>query len=108
MADALQFEVVGPVDGDTDLEMGGPEIQQYLVKNVTQIGPYSHGNRFTAYIWENQERSMEYDGAVTSNVAALEHEVFHSWYARGIKPASQNDGWIDEAWDNYNTTADAL
>ena len=51
---------------------------------------------------------MEYNGAVTSNVAALEHEVFHSWYGRGIKPASQNDGWIDEAWDNYTTTAYAL
>jgi hypothetical protein len=108
MPEDLQLEVVGPVGGNTDLELVEQQIQQYLVKNVSQIGPYGHGNRFTAYIWENQERSMEYNGAVTSNVAALEHEVFHSWYARGLKPASQNDGWIDEAWDNYNTRRHAL
>jgi hypothetical protein len=45
---------------------------------------------------------MEYDGACTAAPDAIEHEVFHSWWARGLKPASQNDGWIDEAWTVYH------
>jgi hypothetical protein len=47
---------------------------------------------------------MEYDGAVTTEMAVLEHEVFHSWFARGLKPASQNDAWMDEGWTVYNTS----
>jgi aminopeptidase N len=47
---------------------------------------------------------MEYDGATTSSVPALEHEVFHSWFGRGIKPARAADGWIDEAWTTWATS----
>ena len=34
---------------------------------------------------------------------ALEHEVFHSWFGRGVKPARAADGWIDEAWTTWAT-----
>jgi hypothetical protein len=47
---------------------------------------------------------MEYDGAATTELAALKHEIFHSWFARGLKPASQNDSWMDEGWTVYCTT----
>lgn len=49
-------------------------------------------------------RGMEYDGATTASVGALEHEVFHSWFGRGVKPASAGDGWIDEAWTSWATS----
>jgi hypothetical protein len=45
---------------------------------------------------------MEYEGGTTTSVAALRHETFHSWFARGLKPASQPDAWWDEAWTVYN------
>jgi aminopeptidase N len=48
---------------------------------------------------------MEYDGATTASVAALEHEVFHSWFGRGVKPARASDGWIDEAWTSWATSS---
>ena len=48
---------------------------------------------------------MEYDGATTASVAALEHEVFHSWFGRGVKPARAADGWIDEAWTTWATAS---
>jgi aminopeptidase N len=48
---------------------------------------------------------MEYDGATTATVPALEHEVFHSWFGRGVKPARAADGWIDEAWTSWATTS---
>jgi aminopeptidase N len=62
-----------------------------------------HGDRFTTVIWA-AERGMEYDGATTASVPALEHEVFHSWFGRGIKPARASDGWIDEAWTTWSTS----
>jgi hypothetical protein len=79
-------------------------LQAYLPANATNVGPYAHGNRFACYVW-NSSRSMEYDGGVTTSVGALEHETFHSWYARGVKPATQNDAWIDEAFTEYNINA---
>ncbi len=66
-------------------------------------GPWAHGGRCTVYQWTG-DRSMEYDGATTSSLGALSHEIFHSWYGRGVRPASQNDGWIDEAWTTWMTS----
>ena len=77
-------------------------IHRWLEHYQAVVGPYAHEDRFTAYLWGN-DRSMEYDGAVCSNPDALEHELFHSWFARGVKPATQNDGWIDEAWTMWST-----
>jgi hypothetical protein len=48
---------------------------------------------------------MEYDGATTASVDALEHEVFHSWFGRGVKPARASDGWIDEAYTTWSTAS---
>jgi len=64
------------------------------------MGPWPHGSQCKIFIWTGG-RSMEYDGATTSSVGALRHELFHSWYGRGVKPASQNDAWWDEAFDVY-------
>jgi aminopeptidase N len=47
---------------------------------------------------------MEYDGATTGSEGSLEHEVFHSWFGRGVKPASARDGWIDEALATWWTS----
>ena len=59
-----------------------------------------HGNRFVAFF--NGSGGMEYEGGTTTSTGALPHETFHSWYARGIKPASQADGWWDEGWTNFH------
>lgn len=72
---------------------------RWLARNEAEIGPYHHGGRFVAFLHRG---GMEYDGACTAEPAALEHEVFHSWWARGLKPATQNDGWIDEAWTSFH------
>jgi hypothetical protein len=60
--------------------------------------PWPHGDRCTVFVWTGG-RSMEYDGATTTSMGALSHELFHSWFGRGLKPMTQNDGWFDEAWD---------
>jgi hypothetical protein len=91
-----------------DLATVESSLAGYLTDNVASSGPYVHGGRFTAFIWSGTARSMEYDGATTSTVGSLKHEVFHSWWARGVKPATQNDSWLDEGWTVYNTDAGAF
>lgn len=51
---------------------------------------------------------MEYCGATMTDFSALGHEMFHSYFARGVMPANGNSGWLDEAlasWrdDGYQT-----
>ncbi len=88
-----------------DLDAQAVAIERLLARNERQLGPYHHGNRYTAFLHKG---GMEYDGGCTAAPDALEHEVFHSWWARGLKPASQNDGWIDEAWTVYHDHGGAV
>ncbi|NVB43779.1 hypothetical protein G6O69_38635, partial [Pseudenhygromyxa sp. WMMC2535] len=69
---------------------------------VTSTGDFLHP-AMLGYV-SASARSMEYDGGFTTKPSDLEHEAFHSWWARGVHPATYADGWIDEAWDMYNTT----
>ncbi len=53
---------------------------------------------------------MEYCGATMTDFSALGHELFHSYFARGVMPANGNAGWLDEAlasWrdDGYLTSS---
>lgn len=40
---------------------------------------------------------MEYSGATMTSSFALNHEITHSWFARGVHPNNGNSGWMDEA-----------
>jgi len=74
-------------------------LQAWLADNELSTGRYLHGDRFVAFL---NVGGMEYEGGCTAGTGALRHETFHSWWARGVKPASQPDGWWDEAWTVYN------
>ncbi len=70
-------------------------------------GPYAHKD-LLIYVAETLEpplAGMEYCGATMTNPGtALEHEISHSWFGRGVMPANGNAGWIDEAiarWRDY-------
>lgn len=84
-----------------DLVAAQTSLASFLSDFDASIGSYMHGDRFVAYLTSFSSHSMEYDGATTSQISALEHEVFHSWWARGLLPASGEDGWLDEAWTTY-------
>lgn len=90
-------------EDDADLAACRADIIGWLAANAARYGPWVHGDRFTAVVWA-PGRGMEYDGATTASVGALEHEVFHSWFGRGVKPARASDGWIDEAWTSWATS----
>lgn len=74
-------------------------LKGWLADNENSTGSYLHNGRFVAFVHQG---GMEYDGGTTSGPGALQHETFHSWWARGLKPASQPDAWFDEAWAMYN------
>ena len=57
-------------------------------------GPYLHGS-FTAFI--SGSGGMEHGGATITSLAALGHELTHSWFGRGVMPSGGSSGWIDEA-----------
>lgn len=39
---------------------------------------------------------MEHAGATMTSFGALDHEMIHCYYAKGVVPANGNTGWIDE------------
>lgn len=74
------------------------EIKALLAGIESEYGPYHHGDRFVALF---DGVGMEYEGGTTTSPGALSHETFHSWFARGIKPSSQADGWWDEGFTTF-------
>jgi hypothetical protein len=74
-------------------------IKNYLINNDDSVGPYAHGQRFVTFL--RPTGGMEYDGGTTSSPFAIQHEAYHSWWGRGVKPASQPDAWFDEGWTTY-------
>lgn len=91
-------------DVDADIAACEADVKAWLAYMAARYGPWVHGDTFWAFVWE-PGRGMEYDGATTASVGALEHEVFHSWFGRGVKPARAADGWIDEAWTTWATSS---
>jgi len=71
-----------------DLNAQINNLKTFLSNNETKVGPYLHGNRFVAFF---NVGGMEYDGGTTTGTGPLRHETFHSWFARGLKAASQPD-----------------
>ena len=82
-----------------DLAVQINNLKAWLANNEGSTGSYLHGNRFVVFL---NVGGMEYEGGTTSGTDALRHETFHSWFGRGLKPASQPDAWWDEAWTVYN------
>jgi hypothetical protein len=96
-----------PVAVYTAKKSGTQNILQNFKTKVTSVlneleadyGPFLHPS-VTIY---NADLSawglggMEYSGATVTNIGSVSHELFHSYFARGIRPANGNAGWIDES-----------
>lgn len=85
--------------GAANLAARVADIKTFLTENENNYGPYLHENRFVAFF---NVGGMEYEGGTTTATSALKHETFHSWFARGVKPASQADGWWDEGFTSWH------
>lgn len=87
--------------GPEDLAYEGERIGRLLEANESVFGPFPL-ERYTCF-FQDRDGGMEYAGATTTSSGALAHEVLHSWFARGVMPASDADGWWDEAFTTYVT-----
>lgn len=68
---------------------------QYVEHFGNEIGFYPH-DAYLAHLYP-RSGGMEYSGATSCDPGSLRHEIMHSWWGRGAKPADGNAGWIDEA-----------
>jgi hypothetical protein len=103
-SEPIELRSARHLDVDADLGACEADVAAWMPYLAARYGPWAHGPAMTAFIW-GPGRGMEYDGATTAAVGALEHEVFHSWFGRGVKPARASDGWIDEAWTSWATAS---
>ena len=99
LSGTVALELYTRTDTGIDLDAIEEQLKLDMARFEDSTGPYLY-DRFTAYVWD-QRGGMEYDAATTSSVDAMSHETHHSWFARGARPLTQNDGWIDEAWTMY-------
>jgi|SoiMethySBSTD1v2_1073268.scaffolds.fasta_scaffold07846_8 hypothetical protein len=77
--------------------------KEVIAELEADYGAYAHES-LTIYITGDIDGGMEYCGATMTQLGALEHEITHSWFARGVMPGNGNSGWIDEAiasWRDY-------
>ncbi|WP_174189429.1 hypothetical protein [Nocardia barduliensis] len=88
------------VTDPTSLDEQLDRIAMLLAGNEANFGAYP-GDRFVCFL-HGASGGMEYALGATTSVAALRHEVLHSWFARGLSPASQADAWSDEAFARLN------
>jgi archaellum component FlaG (FlaF/FlaG flagellin family) len=85
-------------------------IKKSILKSLegleAQYGPFLH-NTVTVFIAGSG--GMEYCGATMTSLSALNHELTHSYFARGgFMPANGNAGWLDEAitsWSDEGATS---
>lgn len=72
------------------------ETIRVLKELETDYGAWAHPS-FVAYGTFVGTGGMEHAGATATSFAALDHEMLHSYFAKGVMPANGNTGWIDEA-----------
>jgi hypothetical protein len=93
----VTIEAWRPTSSTAHLTTELDRIKSFLIDIETDYGPYLHGSKFVAF-FNGIGGGMEYDGGTTTVPEALLHETFHSWFARGVRPSSQADGWWDEGF----------
>jgi hypothetical protein len=80
----------------TSLDAVLQTVREALPEYEARFGPYPHGDRFVVMADVDSE-GMEYAGGATGDLLSMRHEIAHSWFGRGVYPASQPDSWFDEA-----------
>lgn len=76
--------------------------KEVMAELENDYGPWPHPS-FIAY-GTLPGGGMEHSGATQTSYGALDHEMLHSYFAKGVQPASGDDGWLDEAiasWRDY-------
>ena len=91
--------------GGSSLDRTREKVERTIRELEADYGPFPHPS---ITVYQAGSGGMEYCGATMSDFGSLGHELFHSYFARGVMPANGNSGWLDEAiasWrdDGYQT-----
>lgn len=73
-----------------------PEAIRVMKELEGDYGAWAHPS-LVAYGTMKGTGGMEHSGATATSFGALDHEMLHSYFAKGVMPANGNSGWIDEA-----------
>lgn len=80
--------------GMRNLEVLKTKTSEFIHELESDYGAFLHPN---IIVYNAGMGGMEYCGATMTEMRALGHELFHSYFARGVMPANGNSGWLDEA-----------
>lgn len=83
-----------PWGGFNGLERLKERTNEIIQELESDYGPFPHPS---ITVYNAGAGGMEYCGATMTSASALGHELFHSYFARGVMPANGNAGWLDEA-----------
>ena len=95
----IAWEVWVGINTITEPEWFADQMLGWMNSYVQTLGDYAHPHMKLYKVSGN--RGMEYAGATMTAWGAARHEVFHTWWARGLEPATYADGWLDEAWTTF-------
>jgi len=84
--------------GGKDLEALKSETAEVFHELEGDYGAFPHPS---ITVYNAGSGGMEYCGATMTSRSALGHELFHSYFARGMMPANGNSGWLDEAFASW-------
>ncbi|MES2526928.1 MAG: hypothetical protein V4598_07560 [Bdellovibrionota bacterium] len=95
-----------PIITYTDWYLKTSDFMKYAKEVMAELekdyGPWAHSS-LIAY-GTLPGGGMEHSGATQTSIGALDHEMLHSYFAKGVMPAKGDDGWLDEAiasWRDY-------
>lgn len=77
-------------------------IQEVLAELEKDYGEFAHPQIFIYA--KSKSGGMEHSGGAETSLVSLDHELFHSYYAKGVMPANGSSGFLDEAmasWRDY-------
>jgi hypothetical protein len=77
-----------------NLKSAMSQSKDVLAELEEKLGAWSHPS---LVVYVAGQGGMEYCGATITSMAALGHEITHSFFARGVMPINGNSGWMDEA-----------
>lgn len=80
------------------------EAQKIFKELEADYGAYGHDSLIIFATGRGSGGGMEFSGAMTTTLGSLDHELLHSYFAKGVMPANGNSGWLDEAiasWRDY-------
>jgi hypothetical protein len=100
--DVRVMAFVGGASIDTAFAM----LEQWIPELINSFGPFPMPRGLSIFL-VRYGSGMEYYGGTISALWALEHEVFHMYFACSVVPKTYRDTWMNEAIDKwYEYSAD--